>query len=108
MKSKQKNKKLSGKELRYLRGLGHHLKPQVMLGRDGITDNVIKAANTALKAHELIKVKVGNGCIMERREAADAIAAGTGSEVVQILGKTFLVFRENSDRNDEHRIKLPR
>lgn len=108
MKSKQRHKKLTGKELRYLRGLGHHLKPQVMLGREGITDNVINAANAVLNAHELIKVKIGNGCIMERREAAAAIAARTGSEVVQVLGRTFLVFRENSDLNDEHRIKLPR
>jgi RNA-binding protein len=108
MKLKQKNKKLTGKQKRYLRGLGHHLKPLLMLGRDGITDNVISAANAVLDAHELIKVKVGNGCLMERREASDAIAERTGSEVVQVLGNTFLIFRENSDLNDEHRIKLPR
>ena len=64
MKLKQKNKKLTGKQKRYLRGLGHHLKPLLMLGRDGITDNVISAANAVLDAHELIKVKVGNGCLM--------------------------------------------
>ena len=100
--------KLKGKELRYLRGLGHHLKPLVIIGRDGITDNVINAAHAVLNAHELVKVKIGNGCFMERREAAAAVAARTGSEVVQILGKTVLVFKENSDLNDEHRIKLPR
>jgi len=107
MKTKQEHKKLTGKQIHYLRGLGHHLKPLVMLGRDGITDNVINAANAVLGGHELIKVKIGNGCLLERREAADAIAERTGSEVVQILGKTFLVFRANPDRKDEHRIKLP-
>jgi len=107
MKTKQEQKKLTGKQLRHLRGLGHHLKPLVMLGRDGITDNVIKAADAVLKAHELVKIKIGNGCLLERREAADAIAAGTGSEVIQLLGKTFLVFRANPDRDGEHRIKLP-
>ena len=107
MKKKLKYKKLTAKQMRYLRGLGHHLKPLVMLGRDGITDNVISAANAVLGAHELLKVKMGNGCLLERREAADAIAERTGSEVIQILGKTFLVFRANPDRNDEHRIKLP-
>ena len=91
MKTEPKHKKLSGKQKRYLKSLGHHLKPLVMLGRDGITDNVISAADAILGAHELLKVKIGNGCILERREAADVIADRTGSEVVQILGKTFLV-----------------
>ena len=98
---------LTGKQLRYLRGLGHHLKPLVMLGREGINDNVIKAADAVLTAHELVKVKIGNGCPLERREAADTVAAGTGSAIVQILGKTFLLFRANPDRDAEHRIKLP-
>lgn len=98
---------LTGKQLRYLRGLGHHLKPLVMLGREGINDNVIKAADAVLAAHELVKVKIGNGCPLERREAADTVAAGTGSAIVQILGKTFLLFRANPDRDAEHRIKLP-
>ena len=108
MKTKQEHKKLTGKQVRYLKGLGHHLKPLVMLGRDGLSKNVITAANAVLAAHELIKVKVGNGCPMDRREAADAAADKTGSEIVQILGKTFLLFRVNPDRNDEQRIKLPK
>ena len=108
MKKEQKHNKLKGKQMHHLRGLGHHLKPSIMLGREGITDNVISAANAVLDAHELIKVKIGNGCLMGRREAADAIAGRTGSEVVQILGKTFLVFRENLERDNEHKIKLPK
>ena len=108
MKTKQKNKKLTGKQARYLRGLGHHLKPLVMLGRDGLSENVIIAANAVLTAHELIKVRIGNGCFLDRREAAGIAAEKTGSEIVQILGKTFLLFRANPDRNDDHRIKLPK
>lgn len=107
MKTKRQGKKLSSRQLRYLRGLGHHLKPLVMLGREGVTDNLINAANAVLSAHELLKVKIGNGCPMERREAADVVAARTGAEIVQVLGKTFLVFRANPDRHDEQRIKLP-
>jgi RNA-binding protein len=107
MKSEKEHKKLSGKQLRYLRGLGHHLKPLVILGRDGITVNVIKAAKEVIEAHELVKFKIGNGCHLGRQEAAAALAEETGSEVIQVLGKTFLVFRENPERNDEHRIRLP-
>ncbi|MDX1776964.1 MAG: ribosome assembly RNA-binding protein YhbY [Desulfobulbales bacterium] len=108
MKPKQGYNKLTGKDLRFLRGLGHHLKPLVIIGREGISDNVIKAVNGVLAAHELVKVKIGRGCLMGRKEAAEEIAAGTGSEVVQVLGKTFLIYRENSDLKDDHRIKLPR
>jgi len=108
MKTKQEQKKLTGKQARYLRGLGHHLKPLVILGRDGLSKNVINATKAVLVAHELIKVKVGNGCPLERREAADSVAQKTGSEIVQILGKTFLLFCANPDRNDEHRIKFPK
>ena len=108
MKKKSKHQKLTGKQVRYLKGQGHHLKPLVMLGRDGLSENVLTAANAVLNAHELIKVKVGNGCLMDRREAADIAAGKTGSEIVQVLGKTFLLFRANPDRNDELRIKLPK
>ena len=108
MKTKQEFKKLTSKQVRYLKGLGHHLKPLVMLGREGLNENVIIAADAVLAAHELLKVKVGNGCLIDRREAADITAEKTGSQIVQILGKTFLLFRANPDRNDELKIKLPR
>jgi len=108
MKIKQEERQLTGKQVRYLKGLGHHLKPLIMIGREGLSENVITAANAVLTAHELIKVKVGNGCLMDRREAADIAAGKTGSEIVQVLGKTFLLFRANPDRNDELRIKLPK
>jgi RNA-binding protein len=107
MKTKPEYKKLTGKQQRYLRSLGHHLKPLVILGREGITDNVISAAHAVLEAHELLKVKIGNGCLLERGDAAAALAEKTGSEIIQILGKTFLVFRENPDRKDKNRIRLP-
>lgn len=107
MKTKQEDKKLSGKQARYLRGLGHHLKPLVMLGREGISDNVIKEVNAVLDAHELVKVRIGNGCLLERQPAAEAVAIKTDSEIVQVLGKTFLLFRANPERKDDQRIKLP-
>jgi len=107
MAKKQGARILTGRQKRYLRSLGHHLKPLVILGREGITDNVTKAAAAVLAAHELLKVKIGNGCHMDKLEAADSLAAGTGSQIIQILGKTFLLFRENPDLREEKRIRLP-
>lgn len=108
MKKEQGKLKLSGKQVRYLRGLGHHLKPLAMLGREGLDKNVINAVDEVLRAHELVKIKIGNGCLLGRQEAADMVAERTGAAVVQILGKTILVFRANPDRNDDRRISLPR
>jgi RNA-binding protein len=107
MTKENKIQALTGKQVRYLRGLGHHLKPMAWLGREGITDNVITSVESVLKAHELIKVKVGNGCPLDRKEASAALAAKTYSAVVQVLGKTFLLFRENPDRDNDQRINLP-
>ena len=98
---------MTGKQVRYLRGLGHHLKPLAMLGREGITDSVIAAVDAVLDAHELVKIKVGNGCPLDRREAAPLLAAKTFAAEVQVLGKTILLFRQNPDRDDDMAIKLP-
>lgn len=102
-----KKNKLSSRQLRYLRGLGHHLRPLVMLGREGVTDNLIKAVNEVLKGHELVKIKIGKGCLSDRREAATVIAAKTDAEIVQVLGRTFLIFRPNPERLEDKRIQLP-
>ena len=106
-KQKKKTQILTGKQARYLRGLGHHLKPIAMLGKEGISDNIIAAVNAVLDAHELIKVKVGNGCPVDRKEAAEILAAKTFSAEVQVIGKTILLFRENPDRDAANKIKLP-
>ena len=107
MLKQEEEKKCSSRQLSYLRGMGHHLKPLVMIGREGVTDNVVNAANAVLTAHELVKVRIGNGCLLERQEAAALLAVNTGAEIVSILGKTFLMFRANPDRHDDERIKLP-
>ena len=85
MTTKKKIQLLTGKQVRYLRGLGHHLKPLAMLGREGITDSVIAAVDAVLDAHELVKVKVGSGCPLDRREAAASLAAKTFAAEVQVL-----------------------
>lgn len=96
-------KKLSGKQARYLRGLGHHLKPVVMIGKEEVNEAVIAATEEALTAHELIKVKLQEGCLSDRKEVAEELAETTGSVIAQILGGTILLYREGK----EPEIKLP-
>jgi RNA-binding protein len=90
--------KLTGKQNRFLRGLGHGLRPFVMVGKLHLSEEVVKATNEALEAHELIKVKIQEGCLTDRRTVAAELAAETGAAVVQVLGKTFLLYRPNDDR----------
>ncbi len=96
---------LTGKQRRYLRGLGHHLAPVVQIGKDGHTEGVTAALAAALEDHELIKVKIGENVDEDRRELGEALAAATGADLVQVLGRTLLLYRA---REEEPEIKLPR
>lgn len=95
---------LTGKQKRHLRALGHELHAVVQLGKEGSTPAVVLAADVQLEAHELIKVRLGryapDGC----REAAELLAEATRSEVAQVLGKTFLLYRARSENPG---IRLP-
>jgi len=89
--------------MRYLRGLGHHLQPVVMVGKEEISDALLASTDEALTAHELIKVKIQEGCLTDRKDVAQSLANETGAEVVQILGKTILLYR----KGESNRIDLP-
>lgn len=95
---------LTGKQRRYLRGLGHPLTATVQLGRGGISEGVLSAVEQALLDHELIKIKVAEAAGLERHEAADQLAAQTKSEVAQVLGNTVLLYRR---RDEDPKIELP-
>jgi len=86
-------KRLTGKQVRFLRGLGHHLQPVVLVGKEALTPALLAAAEEALAHHELIKVKLQEGCLLDRREVAEALSTALQAEVAQILGKTILLYR---------------
>ena len=88
---------LTGKQRRHLRGLGHDLKPIVLVGKDGIDDGLVAAVEQALDDHELVKIKVGESAKLDRHDAAVALAHRTHSEVAQVLGNTLLLYRAHPD-----------
>lgn len=96
---------LSGKQRRYLRGLGHNLEPIVQLGKLGLTDAVTSAVDTALDEHELIKVRIGTECPDDRHDVAERLAPAVKSEVAQVLGRTLLLWRK---RPKDSKIQLPK
>jgi RNA-binding protein len=86
---------LSGAALRKLRALGHALSPVVAIGKEGLTDSLVAAANSAIGTHELIKVKIQREAPVDRHEAAIELAARTGSVLAQVIGRTLLLYRKH-------------
>jgi RNA-binding protein len=96
---------LTGKQRRYLRGLGHHLEPVVHVGKDGLSEGLVAALDTALTTHELIKIKLGESAGADRDGVGGALAEAAGAELVQILGRTILLYRA---RKEDPQIRLPK
>lgn len=88
---------LSGKQRRHLRSLAHGLKPTVSVGRQGLSDPVIASVEDAYNTTELVKVRLERACELDRKEAAVQLAAMTDSHLVQILGRTVLLYRPDPE-----------
>ena len=99
---------LTGKQRRYLRGMGNRLQATVYVGREGIGEGLIQAIEDGYNTAELLKIRIERGCPMPREEAAEELADRTGSHLVQVLGQTVLLFRAAPDEDDRPgRIRLP-
>jgi RNA-binding protein len=86
---------LQSAALRKLRALGHALTPVVAIGKDGLTDAVVRATDAALTTHELIKVKLQREAPVDRHEAALDLAKRTKSTLAQVIGRTLLLYRRH-------------
>jgi RNA-binding protein len=96
--------KLSERQRKHLRGLGHALNPVLLIGNAGLTPAVLAEARRALQDHELIKVKF-RGADREVRDAGLAeLATATDSVLVQQIGHTALYYKR---RNDSPGIVIP-
>lgn len=95
---------LTGKQKRYLRALAHPLTPIFQVGKGGINDHLIRHVSEALEARELIKVSVLNNQDGDPREIGAAIAEAAKAELVQVIGKTIVLYRESKDHKT---IELP-
>ncbi|MGE5676145.1 MAG: ribosome assembly RNA-binding protein YhbY [Mycobacterium leprae] len=95
---------LRGKQKRFLRAMGVTMDPILTVGKDGVSDNTITQADGALGARELIKGRVLTTSPEGVTETASAIAEATGAELVQVVGRNFLLYRRNEE---EPRIELP-
>lgn len=90
---------LSIQERKRLRQIGHALSPVVMLGGQGLSENVIEETNRALNDHELIKVKVAGEDREARQVVIAEIAVKTEAEIVQTIGKIVLLYKKAAKQN---------
>jgi RNA-binding protein len=87
---------LTGKQRRYLRSQAHHLDAILQIGKAGVNENIVGQVELALEAHELIKVAILQNCPQDRHEVAENLVTGTAAELVQVLGKTVVLYRPSS------------
>ena len=90
---------LSAAEKKHFRGIGHHLKPVVLVGGGGLSEALLAELDRALEDHELIKVKVHAEDRDTRRAVIDALPAACGCQVVATIGNIALVYRAARKQN---------
>ena len=95
---------LNKKQIQYLKGLAHSLKPVVLLGNNGLTEAVVAEIDYALNHHELIKVKIPTDDRETKALIVEAICRETNSIKVQVIGKTLIIFRTS----EEKKIRIPK
>ncbi|HVY37995.1 MAG TPA: YhbY family RNA-binding protein [Polyangia bacterium] len=83
---------------RALRGHGHAMSPIVQVGKLGVTDALVKQVNHALADHELIKVKIGGECPLDRHAVAERLDAEPGVDVVQLVGRVILLYKRHPQK----------
>lgn len=94
---------ITTKQKSYLRGLAHKLKPVVMIGNAGVTENIIKEIDSSLSHHELIKIRISGMDRKDLTETAKILCKETNSELVNVIGHIAILYRQSK----KPQIKLP-
>ena len=96
---------LTSKQRAYLRSLAMTVDPVVLIGKGSLTPETTKACEEALAARELIKVSLLQSCLDDPRQIAEVLSERTRSQVVQVIGKKIVLYREG--KNEKKKIELP-
>lgn len=91
---------MNTKEILALKAQAHHLHPVVMIGQNGLTDAVVQETDTALTAHELIKIRVLGDERSERIAIAEALCERLDAQLVQHIGKLLVIYRKNPEKEN--------
>lgn len=97
---------ITSKQRAYLKGLAMTMDPILQLGKGGLTPENTASVDEALVARELIKINVLQNCLEDSRQMAETLAERTRSQVVQVIGRKIVLYREGKD--DKKKIVLPK
>ncbi len=96
---------MTSKQRSYLKGLAMNIDPVFQIGKSGLTPEVSEAVREAFNTRELVKIAVLKNCFEDPRQMAQMLADRTGSQVVQVIGKKIVLYKENKDHK---KIELPK
>ena len=96
---------MTSKQRAYLKSLAMNIEPIFNIGKSSLTDEILNAISEALEARELIKIGVLKNCIDDPKEIANVIASNTRSEVVQVIGKKIVIYKQ-ADNKEKRKIVL--
>lgn len=95
---------MTSKQRSYLKGLAMNIDPVFQIGKSGLTPEVTEAVSEAFNTRELIKLSVLKNCLENPKEIADILGERTKSQVVQVIGKKIILYKESKDHK---KIELP-
>lgn len=84
---------LASKDKKYFRTLGHHLKPEVWIGKEGVSKGTLNTIENSFHTKELVKVKILENCPLDRTDIARQLSDAVTAEVVQVLGNMILLYK---------------
>ncbi len=90
---------MTGKDRATLRRAANGLETIYQVGKDGVDDILARGVEQAVKARELVKLRVLDNCPLSAREAATNLAERMGADIVQVIGSRFVLYRRNKDIN---------
>lgn len=99
--------KLTTAQKKYLRGLGHNLKPVIIVAESGLSEAVLAEYKSTLDHHELVKVRVRVGDRNARNEIIENLCSVAAATLVTRIGNVALLYRPNLNKRLEKRIRLP-
>ncbi|MEA4954859.1 MAG: ribosome assembly RNA-binding protein YhbY [Pseudoflavonifractor sp.] len=97
---------LTSKQRAQLRSMANSMDPVVHIGKGDLGENLIRQTDEALEARELIKCRVLETSEFSPREAAEALGRATRSEVVQVIGTKFVLYRQSHKKDKKDKIVL--
>lgn len=95
---------MTSKQRAYLKGLAMNIEPVFQIGKSGLTPEVTEAVSETFNTRELVKLAVLKNCMEDPREMASVLAERTKSQVVQVIGKKIVLYKESKDHK---KINLP-